>query len=42
MRQSTEKGEEPLQKALVVMTRSRTWGQSTDVDTSVTGSSKQT
>ena len=34
MIQSTEEGEEPLQKALVVMTRSRTWGQSTDVDTS--------
>ena len=33
MIQSTEEGEEPLQKALVVMTRSRTWGQSTDVDT---------
>ena len=33
MMQSTEEGEEPLQKALVVMTRSRIWGQSTDVDT---------
>ena len=33
MIQSTEEEEEPLQKALVVMTRSHTWGQSTDVDT---------
>ena len=33
MRQSTEEGEEPLQKALTVMTRSRARGQPTDVDT---------
>ena len=34
MRQSTEEGEEPLQKALAVMTRSHAQGQPTDVDTS--------
>ena len=34
MRQSIEEWEEPLQKALAVMTRSRAQGQPTDIDTS--------